>query len=277
MIQWFPGHMVKARREIQGHIKLVDVVIMLLDARAPIACLNPDLEQMLKNRQLLLVLNKTDLADPKATLCHQTALNEAGYMVATMDSLHCRGSKKVLQMIEQAYQPQASLMLQKGRRIRAARVMVVGIPNVGKSAFLNCLVGRKVARVGEKPGLTRGKQWLRIRDGIELLDTPGLMWPKIEDQKQGLKLALLNTIGENAYQDYEVVLFLLQLLKEEYPEVLEERYRITDIKLSAEDILAAIALERGLLQKGGKPNLDQASRSVLHEYRRGRLGTISLE
>lgn len=277
MIQWFPGHMVKARREIESNIKLVDVVIMLLDARAPIACRNPELENMIRKKQLLLVLNKVDLADARATARHRQMLKKEGYMVASMDSLHGRGSKKVLELIQQAYAPQATQMLKKGRRVRPVRVMVVGVPNVGKSTFLNCLAGRKIARVGEKPGITRGKQWLRIRDDIELLDTPGLMWPKIEDEKQGLKLALLNIIGENAYQDYDVALYLVELLKERHPVILQERYRVEDIKLPVEDILAAIAVTRGLLQKGGEPNLDQTSRLVLQEYRRGMMGAISLE
>lgn len=277
MIQWFPGHMVKARREIESNIKLVDVVIMLLDARAPLACRNPELEKMTRKKQLLLVLNKTDLADARATARHRHMLKKQGYMVANMDSVHCRGSKQVLQLIQQAYAPQAALMLQKGRRIRPVRVMVVGVPNVGKSTFLNCLAGRKMARAGEKPGVTRGKQWLRIRDDIELLDTPGFMWPKIENEKQGLKLALLNIIGENAYQDYEVALYLVELLQERHPVVLQERYRVENPELPVEDILAAIAATRGLLQKGGEPDLEKASRLVLQEYRRGMMGAISLE
>lgn len=277
MIQWFPGHMVKARREIENSIKLVDIVIMLLDARAPVACRNLELEEMAAPRQLLFVLNKIDLADPGTTTRHRHMLQKQGFRVAGMDSLHCRGSKKVLEMIQKAFRPKAELMLQKGRRIRPARIMVVGVPNVGKSTFLNCLTGRKMVKVGEKPGVTRGKQWVRIKDDIELLDTPGLMWPKIEDQKQGLKLALLNIIGENAYRDYDVALYLLELLREKCPTVLKERYQVLDIESPAEDILAAIAVKRGLLQKGGAPNSDQACRLILQEYRQGIMGRVSLE
>lgn len=277
MIQWFPGHMVKARREIESNIKLVDVVIMLLDARAPTACRNPELEGITRKRRLLIVLNKIDMADAAATAEHLRRLRKEGYMAAGMDSLHCRGRKEILEMIQEAYRPQAALMLKKGRRVRPVRVMAVGVPNVGKSAFINCLAGRRAARVGEKPGITRGRQWLRIKDDIELLDTPGLMWPKIEDEKQGLKLALLNIIGENAYRDYDVALYLLETLKERHPLILKERYRVEDMNLPAEDILARIAIARGLLQKGGKPNLDQTSRLALHEYRRGMMGRVSLE
>jgi len=269
--------MVKARREIEENLKLVDIVIMLLDARAPMACRNPELEKMIRQKSLILVLNKSDLADARSTSRSKAYLKQQGYLVATMDSVHCRGSKQVTDLIKKAFAPMATVMTQKGRRVRPVRVMVVGVPNVGKSTFINCLAGRKMARVGEKPGITRGKQWLRIREDIELLDTPGLMWPKIEDEKQGLKLALLNIIGANAYQEYEVARYLVEVLKDCHPYVLRERYRVQNVDLPEEDILAAIAAARGLLQKGGQPDLDKVSRLVLQEYRRGAMGSISLE
>ncbi len=277
MIQWFPGHMVKARREIEENLKLVDVVIMLLDARAPMACRNPELEKMIRQKSLILVLNKIDLAESASTARSKKMLQRQGYKVASMDSARCRGSKQVLDLVRQTYAPQAEAMIKKGRRVRPVRIMVVGVPNVGKSTFLNCLAGRKMARVGEKPGVTRGKQWLRVREDIELLDTPGLMWPKIEDEKQGLKLALLNIIGENAYQEYDVALYLLEYLKEKCPEILQERYRVKHTDQPAEDIMAAIAVARGFLIKGGGADLDKVSRLVLQEYRRGTMGSISLE
>lgn len=277
MIQWFPGHMVKARREIEENLKLVDMVIMLLDARAPMACRNPELEKMIRQKNLILVLNKIDLAESGRTSRSKQLLKKQGYRVAAMDSVHCRGTKQLLDLVQEVYAPQAAAMVQKGRRIRPVRVMVVGVPNVGKSTFLNCLAGRKMARVGEKPGVTRGKQWLRIREDIELLDTPGLMWPKIGDEKQGLKLAVLNIIGENAYQEYDVALYLVDCLKERHPEILQERYRVKDIEQPTEEILAAIAAARGLLIKGGGADMDKVSRLVLQEYRRGTMGSISLE
>lgn len=277
MIQWYPGHMVKARREIEQNLKVVDIVIMLLDARAPLACRNPELEQMIRQKSLILVLNKADLAEARSTSRSKAYLKRQGYWVAAMDSLHCRGSKEVLDLIKKAYSPVAAVMMQKGRRVRPVRVMVVGVPNVGKSSFINCLAGRKIARVGEKPGITRGRQWLRIRENIELMDTPGLMWPKIEDEKQGLKLALLNIIGENAYQEYDVARYLVEVLKQGHPDVLRERYRVQNVDLPEEEILAAIATARGLLSKGGQIDLDKVSRLVLQEYRRGAMGSISLE
>jgi ribosome biogenesis GTPase A len=277
LIQWYPGHMVKARREIEQNLKVVDIVIMLLDARAPLACRNPELEQMIRQKSLILVLNKADLAEARSTSRSKAYLKRQGYWVAAMDSLHCRGSKEVLDLIKKAYSPVAAVMMQKGRRVRPVRVMVVGVPNVGKSSFINCLAGRKIARVGEKPGITRGRQWLRIREDIELMDTPGLMWPKIEDEKQGLKLALLNIIGENAYQEYDVARYLVEVLKQGHPDVLRERYRVQNVDLPEEEILAAIATARGLLSKGGQIDLDKVSRLVLQEYRRGAMGSISLE
>ncbi|NLX88986.1 MAG: ribosome biogenesis GTPase YlqF [Syntrophomonadaceae bacterium] len=269
--------MVKARREIEQNLKVVDIVIMLLDARAPLACRNPELEQMIRQKSLILVLNKADLAEARSTSRSKAYLKRQGYWVAAMDSLHCRGSKEVLDLIKKAYSPVAAVMMQKGRRVRPVRVMVVGVPNVGKSSFINCLAGRKIARVGEKPGITRGRQWLRIREDIELMDTPGLMWPKIEDEKQGLKLALLNIIGENAYQEYDVARYLVEVLKQGHPDVLRERYRVQNVDLPEEEILAAIATARGLLSKGGQIDLDKVSRLVLQEYRRGAMGSISLE
>jgi len=277
LIQWYPGHMVKARREIEQNLKVVDIVIMLLDARAPLACRTPELEQMIRQKSLILVLNKADLAEARSTSRSKAYLKRQGYWVAAMDSLHCRGSKEVLDLIKKAYSPVAAVMMQKGRRVRPVRVMVVGVPNVGKSSFINCLAGRKIARVGEKPGITRGRQWLRIREDIELMDTPGLMWPKIEDEKQGLKLALLNIIGENAYQEYDVARYLVEVLKQGHPDVLRERYRVQNVDLPEEEILAAIATARGLLSKGGQIDLDKVSRLVLQEYRRGAMGSISLE
>lgn len=277
MIQWFPGHMVKARREIEANMKLVDVVVMLLDARAPNACRNPDLEKMVQQKQLVLVLNKRDLADAAATRRILQQFKKDGWRVAAMDSAHCRGSKEILSLIQEAYASRAAAMMEKGRRVRPVRVMVVGVPNVGKSTFLNCLAGKKMARVGEKPGVTRGKQWMRIRDDIELLDTPGLMWPRIMDEKQGLTLALLNIIGENAYANSEVALYLVDFLLDQAPAMLAERYHIRTEGSSSQTILTEISRARGYLLKGGEPDLDKAYRLVIQEFRKGVVGRITLE
>lgn len=276
-INWYPGHMVKARREIEENIKLVDMVIMLLDARAPFSCRNPDLEKIASRKKLVLVLNKMDLADKETMERQIQALKGEGHTVAAMDSLSGKGAKQVLQVLRNTYQEKAREMRQKGRRVRPARVMVTGVPNVGKSTFLNSMVGQKAAKTGDKPGVTKGKQWLRIREDMEFMDTPGLMWPRLEAEEQGLKLALLNIVGEHAYDEYEAALYLVQVLKDKVPQALKERYKVELADESAEEVLREISRKRGHLVAGGEPDVEKTSRVLLQEFRKGSLGRISLD
>lgn len=276
-INWFPGHMVKARREIEENIKLVDIVLMLLDARAPFSCRNPDLEKIISHKKIIFILNKMDLASPGATQQYQQRLQQEGYAVAVMDSSSGKGAKEVLQLIKSVYQQQADDMLSKGRRVRSPRVMVVGVPNIGKSTFLNCLVGQKVARTGAKPGITRGKQWVRVREDIEFMDTPGLMWPKVKVVEQGLKLALLNIVGENAYDEYDVVSYLIKTLQAKAPQIFFTRYKVANVELGEQELMEEIAYQRGYLNKGGTPDIDKTCHLLLQDYRRGNLGKISLD
>jgi len=276
-INWYPGHMVKAKREIQENMKLVDIVAMLLDARAPFSCRNADLEKICQHKKLLVVLNKMDLASPEATRMYSARLREEGLMAVAIDSTSGQGLPDVIQALNTLYQPAAAEMVRKGRRIRSSRVMVVGVPNIGKSTFLNCLVGKKMAQTGAKPGITRGKQWVRVREDIELMDTPGLMWPKVEGEEQGLKLALLNIVGENAYQEYEVALFLLKLLQQKAPEILVEKLKVSSPEQSLEEMLDEIARKRGHLLKAGALDLGKTCTSLLQDFRKGKLGRISLD
>ena len=276
-INWYPGHMVKAKREIEENIKLVDIVLMLLDARAPFSCRNPDLERIISRKKIIFILNKMDLASPSSTQQYQQKLQQAGYSVAAMDSSSGKGAKEVLQLIKSVYQQQADDMLRKGRRVRSPRVMVVGVPNIGKSTFLNCLVGQKVARTGVKPGLTRGKQWVRIREDIEFMDTPGLMWPRVEAEEQGLKLALLNIVGENSYEENEVALYLIKTMQAKAPQVFFTRYKVANPQLGAEELMEEIARQRGYLNKGGTPDVEKTCHLLLQDYRRGNLGRLSLD
>jgi ribosome biogenesis GTP-binding protein YlqF len=269
--------MVKAKREIQENMKLVDIVAMLLDARAPFSCRNADLENMSSRKRLLIVLNKMDLAAPEATRQYLARLQEEGLQAVAIDSTSGKGLPDVIQAIHNIYQPQAAEMVQKGRRIRPTRVMIVGVPNIGKSTFLNCLAGKKMAQTGARPGITRGKQWVRVREDIELMDTPGLMWPKVEADEQGLKLALLNIVGENAYEEYEVALYLLKTLQEKDPDILVNKLKVTDSAKGAPELLEDIARKRGHLLKAGALDLGKTCTSLLQDYRKGKLGRISLD
>ncbi|MEN6348449.1 MAG: ribosome biogenesis GTPase YlqF [Syntrophomonas sp.] len=276
-INWYPGHMVKARKEIEENIKLVDIAVILLDARAPFSCRNMDLEKIARRKKVIIILNKKDLAYPPATRMYANRLRKEGYKVAAMDSLSGKGAKEVLELIKEAFEESSEKFKQKGRRVRAARVMIMGVPNIGKSTFLNNLVGRKMARTGAKPGITRGKQWVRVREDIEFMDTPGLMWPKLEGEEQGLKLALLNIVGEKAYSEYDVSLFLIRVLKKKSPQTLTEKFKIKDSDKLEEELLAEIALARGHLLKEGKPDLDKTCTLLLQDFRKGNLGRISLD
>lgn len=276
-INWYPGHMVKARREIENNLKLVDIVVILLDARAPLSCRNNDLEKMVNKKPIVMVLSKADLADEAFTRQYIEKLNEEGFKAAAIDSVTGKGAAQVIKAIGEAYKPMVEKMLSKGRRIRPARVMVAGVPNIGKSTFLNCLVGQKIARTGAKPGVTRGKQWIRVREDIEFMDTPGLMWPKIENEEQGLKLALLDVIGENAYHEDDVALYLIKILREKKPEVLKEKFRLDDIEGTDTEILEQIGKKRGYLIKGGEVDFNKTCHMLLNEFRKGSLGKISLD
>ncbi|HQA07082.1 MAG TPA: ribosome biogenesis GTPase YlqF [Syntrophomonadaceae bacterium] len=276
-INWYPGHMVKARREIEASLKLVDIVVMLLDARAPLSCRNPDLEQLARHKKIIMVLNKSDLAEAAATRSFLKHLRQEGLLAVAMDSLKGQGVRQVMDTIYQAFESQRQDMLRRGRRVRPVRLMVTGVPNVGKSTFLNSLVGQKMARTGARPGVTRGKQWIRVRDDMEIMDTPGLLWPKIESEEQGLKLALLNIVGENAYDEYEVALYLLRFLRKQAPQLFTEYYKLKQVAEDEEELLKDIACQRGHLVKGGQPDPEKTARQMISDFRTGNLGCLTLD
>lgn len=276
-INWYPGHMVRARRDIEESLKLVDIVLMLVDARAPLSCRNPDLESLARRKKIVMILNKDDLADPSATRSFLKHLRQEGVMAVAMDSLKGQGRRGVLDTIQKAYEDQRQDMLRRGRRVRPARIMVAGVPNVGKSTFLNSLAGQKMARTGARPGVTRGKQWIRVREDMELMDTPGLLWPKIESEEQGLKLALLNIVGENAYEEYEVALYLLKVIRQQAPQAFIEYYKLDQVAEDDQQLLMDISLKRGHLIKGGHPDPEKTARQMISDFRAGNLGRITLD
>ncbi|MEQ8174926.1 MAG: ribosome biogenesis GTPase YlqF [Syntrophomonadaceae bacterium] len=275
-INWYPGHMVRAKREINENLKLVDIVAIILDARAPFSCRNRELENMVGKKPVLMVLNKSDLAAPNLTRQYLESLRAEGFLALAMDSLHRKGKKTLLEALKTAYQTKSREMLAKGRRVRPARVMVAGVPNTGKSTFLNCLVGRNTAATGARPGITRGKQWVRIQSDMELLDTPGVMWPKIDNPEQGLKLALLDIVGQNAYNEVEVACYLLEVLKMKgEPELLERSgLNVTQDTATA---LQAFSLKKRFCLPGGSADEEKTAHFLLQEFRKGRLGRISLD
>lgn len=274
--QWYPGHMTKAKRAMQEDIKLVDLVIELLDARAPGSSRNPDIDTLGKGKARLILLNKADMADEKANRAWEKELSQTGALTVGMDARSGDGKKKVQEAILKACAEKIERNRKRGILNRPVRAMVAGIPNVGKSTFINTMAGRASAKTGNKPGVTRGNQWIRLNKQVELLDTPGILWPKFEDPEVGLHLALLGSIREEILNAAELAAELIRFLKANAPERLSERYGILP---EAEEIrvLTQIAEARNCRLKGNEPDLERAALLLLNDFRSGRLGRITLE
>ena len=275
-IQWYPGHMTKARRMMQDNIKLVDLVIELVDARVPLSSRNPDIDELGKNKARLLLLNKADLADESANEAWSAYFREKGFQVVKLDARSGSGLKSVQAAIQEACKEKIERDRRRGILNRPVRAMIAGIPNVGKSTFINSFAGRACAKTGNKPGVTRGAQWVRLNKQVELLDTPGILWPKFEDPKVGLYLALVGSIREEILNTEELAVSLLEFLRTNYFGLLKERYGIEE-NGEALTLLYEIARRRGCLKKGGEPDSLKASMILLEEFRAGKLGRITLE
>lgn len=275
-IQWYPGHMTKAKRMMQENIKLIDIVIELVDARIPLSSRNPDIDQMAQNKARLILLNKVDLADSRYTKQWQSYFEEKGFFVATVNSQRGTGVKAIQGIIMEACKEKIERDLKRGIKNRPIRAMIAGIPNVGKSTFINSLVGKACTKTGNKPGVTKGKQWIKLNKNIELLDTPGILWPKFEDETVGLHLALIGSVNDEILISEELAISLIDILKEHYKGVLEKRYEVEEAHTSLE-LLSEIAEHRKCLKKGGELDLSKAADILLDEYRSGRLGAITLE
>ncbi|MBM7854368.1 ribosome biogenesis GTPase A [Desulfohalotomaculum tongense] len=276
-IQWYPGHMAKAKRLVQQNLKLVDVVIELLDARIPISSRNPMIDKILGSKPRLVVLNKADLADPEITEQWEEALKEKHIITVAVDSVKGRGFAEIPKAAKRLVAEKMAEMAAAGRRPRAVRCMVLGIPNVGKSSFINRLSRRRSAKTGDTPGVTKGKQMIKINKDMELLDTPGILWPKFEDAEVGLKLAATGAIKEQVVNVEEVALYLLKILTKIKPENLTARYKLSDIGEDSFQLLQQIGARRGMLLSGGVVDTHKAAVLVLKEFRAGKLGRISLE
>lgn len=276
-IQWYPGHMTKTKRLIKENLNLVDMVIEILDARVPISSRNPDVNDMIGNKPKLMIFNKADLSDPNVNQQWQKSLQNNNIDTIFINSLRGQGINKTIKTIEKMMEEKLNRLAQRGRKNKPIRCMIIGIPNVGKSTFINQIVGRSSAKTGNKPGVTKGKQWIRINEKIELLDTPGILWPKFEDQSVGIKLAWIGSIKEEILDSEELAFLLLDFLRTNYPDLLMDRYKISIIEKETLDVLDDIAAKRGFVIKGGQPDYQRTCEMLLDEFRKGKIGKISLE
>ena len=275
-VQWYPGHMTKAKRQMQEDIKLIDLIIELVDARVPLSSRNPDIDELGKNKSRLILLNKSDLADERQNEAWKTYFQAKGFYVVKVDSRNGSGMKAINNVIQEACKEKIERDRRRGIKNRPIRAMVVGIPNVGKSTFINTFAGRACAKTGNKPGVTKGKQWIRLNKGVELLDTPGILWPKFEDQQVGIRLACVGSIKDDILNMEELALWLIDYLRENYKGILAERYQITEEGTSVE-VLEAIARARGCLKKQEELDYAKASLILFDDFRSGKIGRITLE
>ncbi len=277
-IQWYPGHMTKARRMMQENIKLIDLMIELVDARSPFSSRNPDIDELGKGKSRLILLNKADLASERWNDAWEDYFNRQGYFVVKLDSRSKAGMKSIQKSIQEACREKIERDRRRGILNRPVRAMVVGIPNVGKSTFINSFAGRACARTGNKPGVTKGAQWIRLNKQVELLDTPGILWPKFEDPQVGVRLAMLGSVNDEILNLEELASELGAFLQEHFPGFLDERYRVDFSEaLEGHEILERIAQARACLLKGGELDLAKAAAFLLDDFRSGRLGKITLE
>ena len=277
-IQWFPGHMTKAKRMMEEQVKLVDVVVEMLDARIPRSSTNPLLLQLLGSKARVIALNKTDMADPVQTELWIEKLKSNGLAVCSVDCANGKGVKQLIALVQQAAKPVIDKWLKKGVRNRPVRVMIVGVPNVGKSTLINRLVGRNKVVAANRPGVTRGQQWITIAKGLELLDTPGVLWPKFEDPEIGFCLAVTGAIKEEIFDRQKAVELLLERLKERYAAVLMEKYNIEFTETNTvPEIMEKIAQSRGCIKAGGVLDLNKVVQLVLHDFKSSKLGRITLD
>lgn len=274
--QWYPGHMTKAIRMMKEDIKLIDLVIEILDARLPMSSRNPDIDELGKNKARLILLNKSDLADEKWNNKWTDYFKDKGYTVVKVNSRNKTGIKEINNAVGEACKEKIERDRKRGIINRPVRAMVVGIPNVGKSTFINAYAGKACTKTGNKPGVTKGKQWIKLNKNLELLDTPGILWPKFDNQMIGLKLAVSGSINDNILNTTDLAYEFIKILDDNYPEAIFERYGI-EKNNDALQVLNQIAEVRGCKLKGNRADVEKAALIVLDDFRSGKLGRITLD
>lgn len=277
LIQWFPGHMAKTKRLIIEHLKAVDVAAELLDARIPLASANPMVEELLSGKPRIVILNKADLADPGMTKAWESYYKRKGVAAVSMSCGNGKDKKKFLRLIKKAAGPMLEKWKRRGLKTRSARIMILGIPNVGKSTLINFISGTAVARTANTPGHTRGKQWVRLSQGLDLLDTPGVLWPKFEDQVAALRLAATGAIAGDVFDADTVVPELMRVLARTAPDALREKYGIEDAAADPQILLAQAGKRRGCILPGGAIDYARVQTMILNDFRSGKLGRITLD
>ncbi|MEY8352209.1 ribosome biogenesis GTPase YlqF [Lachnospiraceae bacterium 54-53] len=274
-IQWYPGHMTKAKRAMKEDIKLIDLIIELVDARVPLSSRNPDIDDLGAGKARMILLNKADLADERHNNAWAASFEAQGFHVVKVNSKSGAGLKQINGVVQEACREKIERDRRRGILNRPVRAMVVGIPNVGKSTFINSFAGKACAKTGNKPGVTKGNQWIRLNKSLELLDTPGILWPRFEDQQVGIRLALIGSINDEILNKDELAMELIDFLTKEYPKVLSERYEIDGE--AGPGALEKVARARACLARGGELDLTRASNLLIDDFRSGRLGRITLE
>ncbi len=274
--QWYPGHMTKAKRMMQENIKLIDLIIELVDARIPMSSRNPDLDELAKGKARIILLNKADLAD---NACNEKWINyfmEKGFHILLINAKTGMGIKSIQGLVQEACKDKIERDRKRGIINRPVRAMVAGIPNVGKSTFINSFAGRACAKTGNKPGVTKGKQWIRLNKNLELLDTPGILWPRFESQKVGERLAMIGSINDEILHMDELALAVIEYIEKNYQGLIAARYNIEKTNDTYE-VLKAICTNRGCVLKGGEPDIMRVSQLIMEDFRNGKIGRITLE
>ena len=277
LIQWFPGHMAKTKRLIIEHLKAVDVAAELLDARIPLSSANPMVEELLSGKPRIVILNKADLADPEMTKAWESYYKRKGVAAVSMSCGNGKDKKKFLRLIKEAAGPMLEKWKRRGLKTRSARIMILGIPNVGKSTLINFISGTAAARTANTPGHTRGKQWVRLSQGLDLLDTPGVLWPKFEDQVAALRLAATGAIAGDVFDADTVVPELMRVLARTAPDALRGKYGIAAAAADPQILLAQAGKRRGCILPGGAIDYARAQTMILNDFRSGKLGRITLD